>query len=110
MLSPRRIISKMMVALALIVLLSLGFAISGCKENSNTSVNKKLITPESVDIQPVGNDTAKSPVDMKVQRGNLTGEQFQDNPPTASRPRFPTPKPTPTPALAPVQGREGGSQ
>lgn len=105
-----RIRSKLIVTLAKIVVLSLGFTMSSCKESSNAATNKGVIISTALDSQPVNDDKVKSTIDIKGQDGDLTNEQFENNPPTASRPRFPTPKPSPVPSPAPVQESEGVSQ
>ena len=109
--SSPRIINKLLSALTLIVMLFLCFVMSSCKEHSNASSHKDVIAPE-ISSSKSGDDRLKSTVDVMMQDGTLTNEQFQNNPPTASRPRFPAPKPTPIPAPipAPAQGSEGGSQ
>ena len=106
-----RITNKLIVTLTQILALLLCFTVSSCKESFHVASNKNMIVSEAPSSQPINSDRVKSTMDMNnAQDRNLTNEQFQNTPPTASRPRFPTPKPTPVPTSVPVQGSEGVSQ
>ena len=56
-----------------------------------------------VNVEPIDNEKAKLLEGGKSNSENVVVEQMQNNPPTASRPRFPSPKPNPEPVPLPAE-------
>lgn len=78
------------------------FSVSLCFAAPNTP-SQEIKSTSAVNAEPIDNGKSKLPEDMNSNNGNLTVEQMQNNPPTASRPRFPSPKPNPEPAPMPAE-------
>jgi hypothetical protein len=90
-----------------VILFPICFSISFCFAAPNT-LPQDIKSTSAVNVEPIDGKT-ESPKDMNLNKGNLTVDQMQNNPPTASRPRFPIPKPNPepTPELTPTPTEKG---
>lgn len=102
-----KITSKLQAGLVHILILSFSIAICSCNENSNDSSKKQISASNVSNSQPIINNyEPKSSLDIKTK--NSESGYIQD-PPTASRPRFPTPNPEPI-SPTPSQETQEGAQ